>query len=83
MKIILNKTTKSSERYCLINGSMGNSGEPETSPNHKFEVVNGIDKGNGYQGYMAVTYAISDESYMPEDAKKKLKETLKNLGYNI
>jgi hypothetical protein len=83
MKVILNKTKNSSGRYTLVSGSMGRYGEPKESPNHKFEVCNGIDKGKGYQGYMAVTYALSEDSCLPKEAKEKLKATLKALGYNI
>jgi len=83
MKVILNKTRNGSERYILISGSMGSAGELITSPNHKFEIANGIDRGNGYQGYSAVTYFLSSESCAPIDAKNKCKEILKSLGYNI
>lgn len=84
MKVILNKTRRSSDRYTLISGSMGSHGEPRSnSPNHKFKIANGVDRGNGYQGYMAVNYALGEDSYLSDGIKNKIKQTLKLLGYNL
>jgi len=83
MKVILNKTKNSSERHTLISGSMGSAGEPATSPNHKFKVANGVDRGNGYQGYMAVSYFLNGECYAPKEAVNKCKKILQNLGYKL
>ena len=83
MAIILNKTTKHLDRYYLINGCMGCYGEPESSPNHKYEIANGVNRGYGYQGYMSVTYALSNESYMPKEVKNTLISILKLKGYSI
>jgi len=79
---ILNKTKSSYNRYHILNGSMGNYGEPPTSPNHDFEIANGVDRGNGYQGYMSVTYALKKGS-MPVEAQNKLRKILKEKGYHI
>lgn len=83
MKAILNKTRNSSERYTLISGSMGSYGEPSDSPNHKFEIASGINRGNGYQGYMAVSYFLSSDSYAPEEAKQKCMKILRKIGYDL
>ncbi|MFA5935040.1 MAG: hypothetical protein WC827_04095 [Candidatus Paceibacterota bacterium] len=82
MKIILNKTKRSSERYTLISGAMGSYGELKTSPNHSFNIANGIDKGNGYQGYSPVTYFLTSD-FAPIEAKNKCKEILKSFGYSF
>lgn len=83
MKIILNKTKIASERYTLMSGSMGNYGEPNNHANNHFEVCNGIDRGNGYQGYSSVSYFLKEMSYAPQEAKDKLKAILKekHLSY--
>lgn len=83
MKMILNKTKNSSERYTLISGSMGNSGEAANHANNHFEIVNGIDRGNGYQGYISVSYFLTLD-YIEQDMKDKVKAFLKerNLKYN-
>jgi len=82
MKRILNKTKNSSERYTLISGSMGNHGEPETSPNHRFCVANGVNRGNGYQGYTAVNYFFTQD-YIAQEIKDELKRVLISYGYKM
>lgn len=62
---------------------MGSSGEPDSSPNHKFVVVNGVDRGRGYQGYTAVNYFLTEDKCAPEEAKEKCREVLTNLGYTL
>ena len=83
MKIPLNKSRRASERYYLIEGSMGSYGEPENHANHKYQVANGIDRGNGYQGYMSVSYALNGCEWLSTEAKAKIKEILRrdNLIY--
>lgn len=81
MKYILNRTKSSQDRFTLIDGSMGSAGDPEHWPTHKFEIANGVDKGNGYQGYMNITYALKECSYFPEDARKRLIWVLSTGGY--
>lgn len=83
MRIKLNTTRSSRDRYWLTNGSMGCYGEPKNHANHVFEVVNGVDKGNGYQGYMSVSYAMAPQSYMPEEARINLRKELTRLGYYL
>jgi hypothetical protein len=80
MKTILNKTTKTRERYTLINESMGNCNEPNNSPTHKYSIANGIDRGNGYQGYMSIDYFLTID-YISNDIKNNLKKILVSLGY--
>jgi hypothetical protein len=82
MKIILNKTKNSSERYTLIDGSMGNYGEPSNHANHKFQIVSGSDRGHGYQGYTSVSYFLT-QSHVLQEAKDKVKAICKehNLIY--
>lgn len=69
MKRTLNKTKSSRARFTLINESMGCYGDPGHYATHEFSIANGIDRGNGYQGYMSVTYALTKCAYFPEDAK--------------
>ena len=83
MKIILNKTKSSSQRFTLLSGAMGNYGEPRNSPNHYYEIVNGVDRGRGYQGYMSITYALSDRSSLPEEIKRTIQKEIKKLRFNI
>ncbi len=73
MKILLNKTKSSRDRYYLISGSMGNVGCPSNHANNRYEVVNGIDRGQCYQGYMAVSYAINSCDYLDKEIKDKIK----------
>lgn len=77
MKLALTNSKSSRERYYLINGSMGSYGEPANHANHKYKIANGIDKGNGYQGYISVSYFLSLE-YIPASAKNKLIALLKS-----
>lgn len=82
MKVILNTTRSSSERYTLIDEPMGNYGQPSNSPNHEFSVANGVDGGCGYQGYMSIDYFFSLD-YIPKEAKIKCKQVLKDKGYKV
>lgn len=82
MKITLNKTRSSQERFILINGSMGCANDPNYWPTYKFEIANGIDRGNGYQCYMNLTYALKDCAWFPKEAKENLIKELKKLGYD-
>lgn len=79
MNMILVKTKHSRDRYRLIDGSMGNYGNPANHVNHKYKVVEGIDRGHGYQGYMAVSYALT-LSYIPQEAKDKIIAICKQEG---
>jgi hypothetical protein len=71
MKIQLTHSKSSRERYYLVNGKMGGYGEPENHANNVFEIVNGIDRGNGYQGYTSVSYFLT-EKHVPQSAKNKV-----------
>lgn len=82
MKLILNKTINSSERYTLISGSMGSYGEPITSINHKYSVGIGVDRGNGYQGYMSVSYAL-DGDRIPPEAQTKIRSIIEKEGLTV
>lgn len=79
MKIQLTNSKSSRERYYLVNGSMGNYGEVANHVNNHFEVVNGIDRGNGYQGYMSASYFLTLD-YIPKEAKEKAIEIFKEKG---
>jgi len=81
MRVILNNTIKHSDRYSLINEGQGGYGDPLYYPTHKFCVVNGIDRGNGYQGYLSVTYALQHDS-VPKEVKARLKALLIRNGYS-
>lgn len=83
MKIQLTKSISSRERYYLVNGSQGNAGDPKNHANHYYHIVNGIDRGNGYQGYISVSYFLTLD-YIPQSAKNKVISMCKknNLIYN-
>jgi hypothetical protein len=81
-KILLNSTTQVRDRYYLIDGNMGNAGEPENHVNHYYQIANGIDRGNGYQGYSSVSYFLTLD-YIPQAAKDRVRKFCKekNLIY--
>lgn len=81
MKKILNKTTSTRDRYTLIDEGMGSHGNPAHYPTHAYSVANGSDRGNGYQGYSSITYALKECQWFPEDARANLIQTLKELGF--
>ncbi len=83
MKLLLNSAKSSSDRYYLIDGSMGSYGEKPNHVNHKYQIANGVDRGNGYQGYMSVSYFLTLD-YIPQEAKEKVISICKeqNLIYN-
>lgn len=56
---------------------MGSHGEPSNHANHKFEIANGVDRGNGYQGYFSVSYFLNEMEYAPQEAKDKVRTILK------
>jgi len=82
MLIPLNKSRSSRDRYYLANGSMGSYGAPADSASHKCQIVNGIDKGYGFQGYMNVDYFLNECDYAPKEAKDNLRKELRKLGYS-
>jgi len=71
MKLTLTRSKSSLERYYLIPGSMGCAGEPLNHANHKYLIANGVDNGNGYQGYMSISYFLKQD-YIPKSAKQKV-----------
>jgi hypothetical protein len=60
---------------------MGSAGESDNHPSHKVEIANGIDKGNGYQGYMNISYFFQQD-YIPQETKIECARILKSLGYS-
>lgn len=78
MKIILNKTKISGDRYTLINDGMGGFGLPENHYQNKFSIANGVDRGHGYQGYMSIDYFLKC-NYIESELKEKVKKLL-NIG---
>lgn len=74
--MILNRTRKASERYRLVPGKMGCSGEPAWHPNHHWMVVAGVDRGRGYRAYLSVSYAAECD-FVPEEARERLRELLR------
>jgi hypothetical protein len=59
-KIILNRTTRASERYTLINNGrgMGGAGKDRAHYLRNWCVVSGVDRGNGYQGYYSIDHVL-------------------------
>ena len=82
MKIQLTKSKSSRDRYYLVSGSMGNYGCAANHANNHFEIVNGIDRGYGYQGYQSVDYFLKSD-YIPHEAKAKVREVLKSKGLTV
>ena len=78
--MILNKTKNHRDRYRIVTGGMGNYKHPKNCPTHKYHISYGIDRGNGYQGSMSVSYFFT-ESYAPEEAKKNAVKFLLENGY--
>lgn len=81
--MILNKTKSHRDRYRIVPGNMGNAGDPKDYPTHKYHIVNGINRGNGYQGCMSVAYFFSEDThrYVPEEARKNCVKFLLAHGY--
>lgn len=76
LRIALTTSRSPRERYYLLKDGrgMGGAGEPPEHHSHSWVVVNGVDRGNGYQGYMSVDYALSDEvTWLPESAKRRIR----------
>ncbi len=75
--IPLARSRSSRERYYLIEDGrgMGSYGLPESHYSHRWVVANGCDRGNGYQGYYAVAYALTLD-HLPESAKRIIRDTL-------
>jgi hypothetical protein len=76
-RIILNRTTRHSERFTLINDGKGMGGVGESRGHYlrNWYVGIGIDRGNGYRGCFSVDYALSREE-VPDEAKRLIRETL-------
>jgi len=78
--LILNSTRKPRERYRIVNGGMGYYKDPQDSPNYKYHIAIGIDRGNGYQGSMSIEYFLKEEK-PPLLARVNLIKFLKAEGY--
>jgi hypothetical protein len=76
--IKLNSSQSSRDRYYLIHDGkgMGGYGKDKDHYLNNWVVVNGVDRGNGYQGYMSIDCALK-EGYVPEEAKAIIRQTLK------
>lgn len=82
-KITLTTGQKSRDRYYLIKDGrgMGGAGKPEDHYLNQWVVVNGTDRGQGYDGYYSVDYALSDEvTWIPDHAKDLIRKTLNLKG---
>ncbi len=79
--MILNKTKSHIKRYRIIPGTTGSSDLPINHVNHSFQIVNGIDRGNGYQGMTAISYFLKEKNY-PQEAKDNCKTFLEKNGYD-
>ncbi len=80
--MILNKTKSASDRYQIIPERMGCHGMPANHANHKYSIANGVDRGNGFQGYTSISYFLTQD-FISQEIKNKViafcKE--KNLDY--
>ena len=76
-KIKLNSTTRVRGRLYLIRDGrgMGGAGSPAGHYANAWVVAQGQDRGNGYQSYMAVDYALAQE-WVPAEAKALIRKRL-------
>jgi hypothetical protein len=81
--MILNTTKRHSDRYQIQPGKMGGAGDPNNHVNNCYHIVSGIDRGNGYQGYMAVTYFLSDDIRTPDATKMRCRRFLRQKGFDL
>jgi hypothetical protein len=77
IKVQLTKSRSSRDRHYLIRDGkgMGGGGKPEDHYLNRWVVVTGVDRGNGYQGYMSVDYALTCD-WLPDGAKAVIRDTL-------
>lgn len=54
----------------------GSSGDHPQSPNHYLGVVEGVDRGNGFQGYMSVDYLLDKEKGLSFQIRQRTKQAL-------
>jgi len=80
--MILNNTKSSRDRFQVIPGGMGCHGDAVYSPQHKFQVVCGVDRGNGYQGYFSLQSVLDNREWMPDEVKQNLIRFLQEKGYD-
>ena len=78
----LNTTRNSRNRYYVVKGGQGNYGLPKHYPDHNYGLVAGVDRGNGYQEYTSITYALNHQNYFPQEARDNLIYFLHRNGYN-
>ena len=73
IKLVSAKSSR--DRYYLIKDGrgMGGAGKAEDHYLRQWVVVNGVDRGNGYQGYHSIDYALS-VSWIPEAAKAVIRK---------
>lgn len=81
--MILNKTNRHSDRLHLIPEGMGGAGDPIYSPHHKWSIASGVNRGNGYQGYMQILYFLTKCEWAPEEAKQNCIRALQEKGYGV
>ncbi len=80
--MILNRTIYHRDRYRIVEDSMGCCGEPPNHASHFYGIVAGIDRGNGYQCYMAISYFLTVK-WVPEEAKRNCRKFLKARGFDL
>jgi len=78
---ILNKTTKTSNRYRIMRGSMGNFGDPQDSPQHTWHVAIG-NNSPGFSGMMSIEHTLKTD-YIPKEVKVNLVAFLLKERYRL
>lgn len=78
LKITLVSSRRPRERFYLIKDGkgMGGAGLATSHYLNNYVVANGVERGNGYQGYTSVDYALSVD-FLPEFAKQRIREAIK------
>ena len=57
------------------NAGAGSFLDPPFAKTHSWGIVEGYDRGNGYQGYMSVDYVLNDEN-VPASAKAQIRRII-------
>lgn len=79
-RISLEKSRRSRERRYLVKDGrgMGGSGRPADDYLHHWVITEGVDRGNGYQGYESID-SYMYQSSTPESAKRIVRQHIPSV----